>query len=274
MKNFKDEAQEAMLNLPQRGDYLSDQEIKDLDYEERVSYLERFLEDNPEHYYINSGVKLKTGGRKAVKIGKDDFKTLLLDSAYKVSEKINYDHPGRLYAPSDKSLWVKSDIGYTLQDILNPRYEDIVKRSKFKKLYKDLSKIELSFENFGIEPWDDKDLDSAIRITSSGVPYIICYMSMDYGCPASCFIYWDGDDFRGFVPFKGNLVDTKKKTILNQDEEDSVRYILDQVLPGISKLYGPTEDYELTEDFEMIYDLIKANVDWMIEEFELRLTVV
>ena len=87
-------------------------------------------------------------------------------------------------------------------------------------------------------------------------------------------IYWDGKDFRGYIPFKGNLVDTKKKIILNQDEPSTARYILDQILPDIPKLYGPDQDEDLMDDFEEIYDLIKPNLDWMIEDFEERLTIV
>lgn len=250
-------------------------EIKDLDWKERKEYLEKLFESNPDLRYINQDVKLKTGGRKAIRISCDDFKTLLIESLWKTSMEHYKKHPcpGRLYALDDINQWEKSDIAFTIMDIIMEDFdEDLIKSSKFKKLGKDLSKIELYFENAGIEPWDEDELE--IKVTKSGIPYIIYYVSMDYGCVAYCFIYWDGKDFRGYIPFKGNLVDTKKKIILNQDEPSTVRYILDQILPDIPKLYGPDQDEDLMGDFETIYELVKPNLDWMIEDFEARLTTV
>lgn len=251
------------------------QEIKDLDWEERREYLEKLFESNPDLRYINRDVKLKTGGRKAIKISCDDFKTLLIESLWKISTENDKKHPypGQCDALNDINHWGKSDIAFTIGDIIMEDLdEDIIRSSKFKKLKKDLSKIDLYFENAGIEPWDEDELE--IKVTKSGIPYIIYYVSMDYGCEAYCFIYWDGKDFRGYVPFKGNLVDTKKKIILNEDEPSTARYILDQILPDIPKLYSPDKDEDLMDDFQAIYDLIEPNLDWMIEEFESRLTVV
>ena len=251
------------------------QEIKDLDWIERQEYLEKLFEGNPGLCYINQNVKLKTGGRKATRISRDDFKTLLIESLWKTSMEHykKYPCPGRLYAPDDINQWEKDDVAFTISDIIMEDFdEDIVKSSKFKKLRKDLSKIDLYFENAGIEPWDKNELE--IKITKSGIPYILYYFSMDYGCEAYSFIYWDGKDFRGYIPFKGNLVDPKKKVVLNEDESSSARYILDQVLPDIPKLYGPDQDEDLVDDFGVIYDLVKPNLDWMIEDFETRLTII
>lgn len=252
------------------------QEIKDLDWKEREEYLEKLFESNPDIRYINREVKLKTGGRKAIKISCNDFKTLLIESLWKISEEHYKRHPlpERWFASDDINQWGKIDITFTIMDIIMEEFdEDLIRSSKFKKLKKDLSKIDLYFENAGIEPWDKED-ELEIKITKSGIPYIIYYVSMDYGCEAYCFIYWDGKDFRGYVPLKGNLVDTKKKIILNQDNPSTARYILDQVLPDIPKLYGTDQDEDLMDDFNTIYDLVEPNLDWMIEEFESRLTVI
>lgn len=250
------------------------QEIKDLDWIERQDYLKKLFESNPDLHYINRDVKLKTGGRKAIRISCDDFKTLLIESLWKTSMVHYKRHPyPELCYQDNINQWGKDDITFTLMDIIMENFdEDIIKSSKFKKLGKDLSKIDLYFENAGIEPWDQDELE--IKVTKSGIPYIIYYVSMDYGCEAYGFIYWDGKDFRGYVPFKGNLVDTKKKIILNQDDPSTARYILDQILPDIPKLYGKNQDEDLMDDFNTIYELLKPNLDWMIEEFESRLTIV
>jgi hypothetical protein len=253
------------------------QEIKDLDWKERREYLEKLFESNPDLRYINRNVKLKTGGRKATKISCDDFKTLLIESLWKTSMEHYKKHPcpGRLYALDDINQWGKSDVAFTIMDIIMEDFdEDLIKSSKFKKLGKDLSKIDLYFENAGIDGYSgDKD-ELEIKVTKSGIPYIIYYVSMDYGCEAYCFIYWDGKDFRGYVPLKGNLIDTKKKILLNQDDPSTARYILDQILPDIPKLYGPDQEEDLMDDFEVIYDVVEPNLDWMIEDFESRLTVI
>lgn len=98
---------------------------------------------------------------------------------------------------------------------------------------------------------------------------------MDFGNPAEFFIYWDGKEFRAYVPFKGNLINLKTKNLLNGDfdENEDVRYIVNQILPEVSKLYS--SDEELYSDFWPVLDsnLLDTNPDWMREDFESRLEV-
>lgn len=239
-------------------------------------YLNDLFKENPQLKYINSDVKLRVGGRKAPRISKEDFKSLLIDSLFNFYEKIK-DHDPSLASDinPDKNSWMKEDLECLLCDIINFReeHESFIKSSKFKKINKDISKVKLYYENLGLSPWNNEEL--VISMAKQGIPYITVYVVMDFGNPAEFFIYWDGKEFRAYVPFKGNLINLKTKNLLNGDfdENEDVRYIVDQILPEVSKLYS--SDEELYNDFWPVLDsnLLDTNQDWMREDFESRLEV-
>lgn len=239
-------------------------------------YLNDLFKENPQLKYINSGVKLRVGGRKAPRISKEEFKSLLIDSLFNFYEKIK-DHNPSLVSDvnSNKNSWTKRDLDYLLYRIIDwyEEYESIIKSSKFKKIDKDISKVKLYHENLGLSPWNNEEL--VISMTKQGIPYITVYVVMDFGNSAEFFIYWDGKEFRAYVPFKGNIINLKTKNLLNGDfdENGDVRYIVDQILPEVSKLYS--SDEELYSDFWPVLDsnLLETNPDWMREDFESRLEV-
>ena len=239
-------------------------------------YLNDLFKENPQLKYINSDVKLRVGGRKAPQISKEEFKSLLVDSLFNFYEKIKEHNPSLVsYINPDKNSWTRCELDYLLHEIIDERDENesIIKSSKFKKIDKDISKVELYHENLGLSPWNNDEL--VISMTKQGIPYITIYVVMDFGNPAEFFIYWDGKEFRAYVPFKGNLINLKTKNLLNGDfdENEDVRYIVDQILPEVSKLYS--SDEELCDDFWPVLDsnLLDTNPDWMREDFESRLEV-
>lgn len=244
--------------------------------ENKEDYLNNLFKENPQLKYINSDVKLRVGGRKAPRISKEEFKSLLIDSFFNFYEKIKDHNPSLVFDVNpDKNRWTKQELISLLYDILGWRedVELIIKSPKFKKIYKDISKVELYYENIGLSPWNNDEL--VISMTKQGIPYITVYVVMDFGNPAEFFIYWDGKEFRAYVPFKGNLINLKTKNLLNGDFDEigDVRYIVNQILPEVSKLYS--SDEELYNDFWPVLDsnLLETNSDWMREDFESRLEV-
>lgn len=247
--------------------------------ENKEDYLNDLFKENPQLKYINSDVKLRVGGRKAPQTSKEEFKSLLIDSLFNFYEKIeDRDHSLVSYVNPDKNSWTKRDLDYLLDEIIDTHEtnESIIKSSKFKKIDKDIRKVELYHENLGLSPWNNDEL--VISMTKQGIPYITVYVVMDFGNPAEFFIYWDGKEFRAYVPFKGNLINLKTKNLLNGDfdENEDVRYIVNQILPEVSKLYS--SDEELYKDFWPVLDcsdraLLETNPDWMREDFESRLEV-
>ena len=245
--------------------------------ENKRDYLNDLFKENPQLKYINSDVKLKVGGRKAPRISKEEFKSLLIDSLFNLYEKIK-DHDSSLVFDVNpyKNSWTKQELEFLLNNVLvdwQEEGESNIKSPKFKKIYKDLSKVELYYENIGLSPLNNDEL--VISMTKQGIPYITIYVVMDYGNPAKFFIYWDGKEFRAYVPFKGNLINLNTKNLLNGDfdENKDVRYVVNQILPEVSKLYN--SDKELYDDFwPVLYcNLLDTNPDWMREDFESRLEV-
>lgn len=110
-------------------------ELKSSENEE--DYLNDLFKENPQLKYINSNVKLRVGGRKAPRISKEEFKSLLIDSLFDFYEKIkDHDHSLVSDINPDKNSWTKQELECLLCDIIDWReeYESITKSSKFKKL--------------------------------------------------------------------------------------------------------------------------------------------
>lgn len=149
----------------------------------------------------------------------------------------------------------------------------------FCKLEKDLGKIEFDFENFS-------ELED-YRITSFGVPYLLCWAGGDWEYPVYFMIYWDGKSLRGYIPTKGNTFRKDTKTAFGSEEIDDYDeadvnqtiYILSQGCPDLIKDY--TEDElkryirEAIDDpdiyLDLLHDNLEPNEDWMIEDFESRI---
>lgn len=130
--------------------------------ENKEDYLNDLFKENPQLKYINSDVKLRVGGRKAPRISKEEFKSLLIDSLFNFYEKIK-DHDPSLVSDvnPDKNSWTKQELeDCLLYRIINwsEEYESSIKSSKFKKIDKDISKVKLYYENIGLSPWNNDEL--------------------------------------------------------------------------------------------------------------------
>lgn len=59
---------------------------------------------------------------------------------------------------------------------------------------------------------------------SSGVYYIACQVGGDWQAPAFIFIYWDGNDYRIYVPINGNCINTLNNSAFGEDESVDSQY--------------------------------------------------
>jgi hypothetical protein len=115
-----------------------------------------------------------------------------------------------------------------------------------KKVCQDWSKIYFDLENTDVE---------GFNVTTSGVPYVRITAGGDWETPVACIIYYDGKQFRGYVPSTGNTYNTKAKSAFGNADEEGV----DEAAAFAQ--FG-TEDYE---NLEPVWDVIYADVDSRIE---------
>lgn len=84
------------------------------------------------------------------------------------------------------------------------------------KARQDLYKYNIDTENM---------LNPVLGITeSSGVYYIACQIGGDWQVPAFIFIYWDGNDYRIYVPITGNCINTLNNSAFGEDESVDSQY--------------------------------------------------
>ena len=195
--------------------------------------------------YLNKNVKLKNGGRKAIRMTVAEFNDILSklkkkigDEDYDTESENNYD-------------WIL--------------YEAI---EALPKLQKDLSKISFDFENYEIDP--------NVHLTIFGVPYLRCFAGGDWEIPIRFFIYFDGKDLRGYIPTKGNTFNRKTKEALgnglNDTKDSDYCFIVNDVCPELMKQYGQDKINKIMkDDFDL--NLVEFQEDWCLEDFESRLEI-
>lgn len=96
------------------------------------------------------------------------------------------------------------------------------------KFNEDLEKYTRDWENMEIRSW---------RLTTDSVPYIECKTHGDWELPICVYIYWDGKNFRGYIPERGNCVNRLAKAAFGN-------YMGDDILP----LSAPEKDtYDISK---------------------------
>jgi hypothetical protein len=84
------------------------------------------------------------------------------------------------------------------------------------KARQDLYQYEIDTENM---------INCVLGITqSSGVYYIACQIGGDWQIPVLIFIYWDGNDYRIYVPINGNCINTLNNSAFGEDESVDSQY--------------------------------------------------
>lgn len=196
---------------------------------------------------------LRTGGRKAPQMTMEEFIELL-----------------KLGFPTDEEFcsdreFCEERILYRLCDADEDEIEPLL-----KKVLKDMKKVEVDTENVVFKDF---------LMGSNGVPCCWFLAGGDWEYPVFMMLYWDGKDFRCYIPSYGNTFDPKEKvaygsaamtnlgphtyecdgelhTIQFQSSEEYLAFVRD-------KFYGC-----LKEDPNN--DLVNENVDACLEDFSLR----
>lgn len=176
--------------------------------------------------YCNESVKLRQGGRKAPAGGKDRLEEFFKDDQ-KLYEFIN----GSDYEDSAGNITDFSTLA--------------------QKFQLDREKFDVSSENTG------DDVDNKLGTTKHGIDYLSTWMCGDWELPVQVFIYWDGKHYRGYIPTKGNCINTINKSAFGNDEDADDKYCMKEF--GVS--YAEAQDN------------IEIDFAACLEDFEARLEV-
>ena len=103
----------------------------------------------------------------------------------------------------------------------------LLSEDKAKLVLKDWSKVDFDLENVMFEGFNS---------TQDGIPYAELYAGGDWELPVYCIVYFDGKDFRGYVPKDGNLYNFTTKTAYGNDEDDDEK--------DFAKRYGSYDEDE------------------------------
>ncbi len=147
------------------------------------------------YYSLYNDVKLRKGGRKIAKLSEKQFgekaKKFILDTCKDDSwttDKMN---------KTNSTSKIISSLPRAIRTIY---YNDKKGETIIKKDFK------------GIQPdWENYDITGGLR-TVKGCPYIVMMVGGDWECPLCVMIYYDGKQFRCYIPEKGNAYrkDTKR----------------------------------------------------------------
>lgn len=105
------------------------------------------------------------------------------------------------------------------EDGVNQKLYDFIghKTKLSEKFLSDL-KYNVSGENL--------DDNAELRITKSGVYFISAWIAGDWEIPVQIFIYWDGKNYRGYIPTKGNCINLLNKSAFGNDEDLDSNYLI------------------------------------------------
>ena len=122
---------------------------------------------------------------------------------------------------------------------------------KLAQVRKDI-KYDVNFENVSL---DHKGT------TKSGIDYLALLVNGDWEEPVAVFVYWDGKKYRGYVPTRGNAINTINKSAFGNDEDADNEYCTKYL--GLKDYYG----------CDGCAFGLPINWDACLEEFETRLVV-
>lgn len=179
--------------------------------------------------YINQNVKLKVGGRKAPKMSIKDLRDILLngvirDNRFNQEEYLEKEYRSKsdhrvIHISLDDPSWVTK---YT-ELCNNPEFSEDVDYTFLSyivyyggwniKFNKDLEKYTRDLENMEIRSWG---------LTTDNVPYIECKTYGDWEQPTCVYFYYDGKNFRGYIPERGNCVNLLAKAAFGNYMGDNI----------------------------------------------------
>lgn len=147
------------------------------------------------YYSLYNNAKLRKGGRKIAKLSEKQFgekaKKFILDTCKDDSWTVDK------ISNTNATNKIISSLPHAIRTIYyNDKKGDTIIKKDFK----------------GIEPdWENNDITGGLR-TVKGCPYIIMTVGGDWECSLCVMVYYDGKQFRCYIPEKGNAYrkDTKR----------------------------------------------------------------
>lgn len=188
-------------------------------------------------YYVNMDVKIKEDSRTAPKMTPSELE----EEFKKIWDKYNKENqPYRL------GRFVYNMLRYNNPS--NSPYKIL------KEFYKDMSKVNVDSE--------DIDVIGDIRITKSGIPYVLCNKHGDWEDPVLFMAYFDGSKVRGYIPEYGNCYNSIEKRAFGDPSDEDDRAFIKSQYPD------KTED-----EIRTIQNNLHYNKDACIEDFEKHIKV-
>lgn len=207
--------------------------------------------------YVNMNVELRKGGRNAVKMTEDEFKQEMIHAYHMYQMEQEETHPSDLKTTPSPSNFVYK-LAYK-----NMKNED----SKYAaKLYKDIWGGKYKFDS------ENVDCRGGIKMSSKGFPYLLCYAGGDWECPVCFFVYFDGKHFRGYIPLKGNAINTKTKSAFDGGDDYvsfNEKACIEDFLARV-EVKGTYKKRDFTKDDEAFKQYRKKHVDEYKREQEER----
>ena len=173
---------------------------------------------------------------------KEKLSNIILNPDFKVKAG------GRFAPKGGKAKLDLLDENYEKDIYLHEMFQDDPKLAQVRK---DI-KYDVDFENVGL---DHKGT------TKSGIDYLALLVNGDWEEPVAVFVYWDGKKYRGYVPTRGNAINTINKSAFGNDEDADNEYCTKYL--GIKDHYG-CDGCKFS---------LPINWDACLKEFETRLVV-
>ena len=93
---------------------------------------------------------------------------------------------------------------------------------------KDLKKVDFDCENFECEAKESSKVRLGIQQLDNGLVYLGCMGGGDWEVYVYYIVYWDGKNFRGYLPKDGNPWDKKEKRAYIDEDEYELSSILEK----------------------------------------------
>lgn len=211
--------------------------------------------------FVNDDVKLKHGGRNAVKISKDDLWKKIVARAMAIGEDIDEDDEDDGYDGENAWRFINAIV-----------YCDSV-------ISKDI-KFNVDAENI-LTPEDGDDDYLGMHTLSNGLTYYAIEMGGDWEIPVFIIIYWDGKKLRAYIPSYGNLVNLDCKCAFGSEDNEVDDEKAEKLLKKYKKLGIEPEDpddIDWSELYCQMYgetrDGAEFNYEAMIEDIKARIVVI
>lgn len=178
--------------------------------------------------FCNDDVKfIRKGGRKALRISQEEFRKKLVCHVLTKSDVIE-----RLEEDCTKdqiSQWkngeeVPSDI---LRDMF-VYFGYYIGDNESDQICKDLSKLAgMDFENVAVDAEMDEGASHLLgfKVLKNGLPIFGMTSGLDGVFPVYFCIYWDGKNFRGYIPTYGNSFNKNYMCVMGFDKSEYEEYL-------------------------------------------------